>query len=155
VDLGLRLEDIQGLEREPVTYPSDPRWNLRENGATQEEIGILCQSKGYGEYYGERVELNAMTSEQFIVWLERKLTEAGIEKLIPENEILMAAYRRAVFLQRMQEAEEKLRKQIIEQSIEVPESLTSMVQDELEDSPESAWDEVVWRIATNGTEGKL
>jgi hypothetical protein len=152
VDLGLRLEDIQGLEREPVTYPSDPKWNLRENGATQEEIGILCQSKGCGEYYGERVELNAMTSEQFIEWLERKLTEAGIEKLIPENETLVAAYRRAVFLQRMQEAEDKLREQILDQSIEVPDSLTSMVHDELKDSPDLAWDEVIWRIAANGTE---
>lgn len=152
VDLGFRLEDIQGLESEPVTYRGDPRQNLRDNGATQEEIDILCQSSGYGQYYGERVELNAMTSEQFIEWLERKLTEAGIEKLIPGNETLVAAYRRAVFLQRMQEAQDKLRKQILEQSIEVPDSLTSMVHDELKDSPDLAWDEVIWRIAANGTE---
>lgn len=152
VDLGFRLEDIQGLESEPVSYRGDPRQNLRENGATQEEIGILCQSSGYGQYYGERVELNAMTSERFLEWLERKLKESGIEKLIPENETLVAAYRRAIFLQRMQEAEDKLREQILDQSIEVPDSLTSMVRGELKDSPELAWDEVVWRIATNGTE---
>ena len=64
-----------------------------------------------------------MTSEQFLEWLERKLKEAGIEKLIPGNETLVAAYRRAVFIQRMQEAEDKLREQILHQSIEVPESL--------------------------------
>ena len=45
VDLGFRLEDIQGLEREPVTYRGDPRPNLRENGATQEEIDILVSVK--------------------------------------------------------------------------------------------------------------
>ena len=152
VDLGFRIEDIQGLETEPVTYGGDPRPNLRQNGATQEEIGILVQSSGHGQYYGERVELNAMTSEQFLEWLERKLTEAGIEKLIPENETLVAAYRRAVFLQRMQEAQDKLREQILRQSIEVPESLANQVRDEINDSPDLSWDEVVWRIAENGTE---
>ena len=152
VDLGFRLEDIQGLEREPVTYRGDPRPNLRQNGATKEEIGILVQSSGHGQYYGERVELNAMTSEQFIEWLERKLTEAGIEKLIPENETLVAAYRRAVFLQRMKEEQDKVREQILRQSIEVPDSLANQVRDEINDSPELAWDEVVWRIAANGTE---
>jgi hypothetical protein len=152
VDLGFRLEDIQGLEREPATYRGDPRPNLRPNGATKEEIGILVQSSGHGQYYGERVELNAMTSEQFLEWLERKLKESGIEKLIPENETLVAAYRQAVFLQRMQEEEDKLREQILEQSIEVPDSLTSMVHEELKDSPELAWDEVIWDIAANGTE---
>lgn len=152
VDLGFRLEDIQGLEREPVTYRGDPRPNLRQNGATKEEIEILVQSSGNGMYYGERVELNAMTSDQFVEWFERKLKGSGIEKLIPENETLVAAYRRAVFLQRMQEEEDKLREQILEQSIEVPDSLTSMVHEELKDSPELAWDEVIWDIAANGTE---
>jgi hypothetical protein len=52
----------------------------------------------------------------------------------------------------MQEAEDKLREQILDQSIEVPDSLTSMVHDELKDSPDLAWDEVIWRIAANGTE---
>jgi len=152
VDLGFRLEDIQGLELEVVTYRGDPRPNLRRNGATKEEIEILVQSRGYGRYYGERAELNAMTSDQFIEWLERKLKESGIEKLIPDNETLVAAYRRAVFLRRVQKEEEKLREQIVEQSIEVPDSLTSMVRDELKDQPGLAWDEVVWHIAANGTE---
>ena len=152
VDLGFRLEDIKGLETEPVTYHGDPMWNLRDNGATKEEIEILVQSSRYGYYEGERVELNAMTSEQFIEWLERKLVEAGIEKLIPENETLVSAYRRAVFLQRMQDAQDKVREQILRQSIEVPDSLANQVRDEINDSPELAWDEVVWNIAENSTE---
>jgi hypothetical protein len=70
-----------------------------------------------------------MTSERFLEWLERKLKESGIEKLIPGNETLAAVYRRAVFLQRMQEAEDKLREHILDQSIEVPDSLANQVRD--------------------------
>ena len=43
VDLGLRLEDVEdsGLETEDVVHRSDPAANLRENGATAEEIAFL------------------------------------------------------------------------------------------------------------------
>jgi hypothetical protein len=33
-------------------------------------------------------ELNAMASDQFIEWLERKLTEHGIKKVIPDDDVL-------------------------------------------------------------------
>jgi hypothetical protein len=61
IDLGLRLEDIAGLEREPAaatkTKPANVREQLAENGATAAEIEILLN---------ERVELNAMTSDALI-----------------------------------------------------------------------------------------
>ena len=43
IDLGLRLEDIDGLETEEVytQSPRKARWNLKENGATEEEIDFL------------------------------------------------------------------------------------------------------------------
>jgi DNA topoisomerase VI subunit A len=151
VDLGVCVADIEGLERESVTYRGDPRPNLRQNGATGEEIGILVQSGGRGMYVGERVELNAMTSDQFIEWLERKLQTHGIKKVIPNNDALAAAYRRAIFLQRLQEKEEELREEIAKQSITVPEDLVAEVSEALKDKPELAWDEAVWRIA--GEEG--
>ena len=52
VDMGLRLNDVEkyGLESEPVTYNHDPGPNLRENGATEDEIEFLRT---------RRVELNA------------------------------------------------------------------------------------------------
>src|SRR5262245_63911627 len=56
VDLGLRLGDIAGLEREPAAATRVDanilRGQLAENGAAASEIGILLN---------ERVELNAMT----------------------------------------------------------------------------------------------
>jgi DNA topoisomerase VI subunit A len=146
IDLGLRLEDIEGLERERVYYNADPESNLRANGATDDEIGILLQST-YPQYAGERVELNAMDSEQLIKWLERKLTEHGVKKMVPEIRKLQAAYRRAVYLQKIQVAVNKLCDQIGDETISVPAKLRDMVREGLKEQPELSWDEVVLNIA--------
>ena len=63
IDLGLRLEDVDGLETEDVYVgsPSKARWNLQENGATPEEIDFLLE---------QRVELNAFASDEFVQWIE-------------------------------------------------------------------------------------
>jgi hypothetical protein len=70
VDLGMRLADIEGLEREPAaatrTSADMLRAQLAENGATDAEVAILLD---------ERVELNAMTSDALIEMIERKLRE--------------------------------------------------------------------------------
>jgi hypothetical protein len=79
VDLGLRLDDVAGLTPEPVSYRSDPRRNLRERGASGREIDFL---RGDGET-GQRVELNALVGREFIDWLEGKLADAGVSKVVP------------------------------------------------------------------------
>ena len=146
IDLGFRLADIGGLQRERVEYRgSDPTQNLRENGATKKEINILFQ----GHWYGERVELNAMASDQLIGWLERKLREHGVKKLIPDSETLAAAYRRAVFLQKIDEGQKRLRKKLQAQTIKVPDNLSDRVRSFMSDKQAEvmAWDEIVWRLA--------
>ena len=101
IDFGLRLEDVQqyGLQSEDYELgKSNPSHNLSENGATEEEIGFLCTGRGhggYGHYVGRRVELNAFTSEDFIEWIESKLHQHDVEKVIPDAQTLEAAYRRA------------------------------------------------------------
>jgi hypothetical protein len=74
IDLGIRLADVKAehLQREPVTYSRDPIHALLRYGATDPEIEILATSMRR-EQHGERVELNAFTSDRFIAWLERKL----------------------------------------------------------------------------------
>src|ERR671919_2149099 len=66
VDLGLRLADVEasGLETEEVVHRSDPAPNLRENGATAEEIAFLRSRRG---------ELNAFARADFVAWIQRKL----------------------------------------------------------------------------------
>jgi len=138
----LRLADITGLERERVSYRSNPIWNLRDNGATEDEIKILYQGSGSGE----RVELNAMTSDQFIEWLERKLIEHRIKKLVPDNDTLVAAYRRAVFLRKLEKEEELSRKKISAQRFKIPKNLFSRLKKMLKDEEFKAWDEAIWQL---------
>ena len=73
IDLGVRLDDVQAcqLESEPVSYgKSNPSSNLKENGATADEIKCLVKGCGYqGTYYGARVELNAFTSRDLVAWM--------------------------------------------------------------------------------------
>jgi hypothetical protein len=39
-----------------------------------------------------RVELNAMTSPQFVAFVERKLLENGVAKIIPDQKLLAKVY---------------------------------------------------------------
>ena len=100
VDLGLRLEDAEAwdLEREEVFYRgpekrilTDPRDirrkigpTLRGYGATPEEIETLLT---------HRVELNAFASDQLVEWIEGKLDEHGVGKVIPGPDVLLQAAR--------------------------------------------------------------
>lgn len=98
IDLGLRLEDVQewNLQSEQCTFgKSNPRGNLRENGATEEEIEFLCAGYGSRGYHGKRVELNAFASDELVHWIEGKLQQQAIKKVIPDRETLETAYRRA------------------------------------------------------------
>ena len=92
IDLGLRLEDVQQneLESESVTVNGNRKFreNLARNGATQEEIAFLAG--------GQRVELNAMTAAQLVAWIEEKLAEHSIKKVIPGSKVLAQAYRGAI-----------------------------------------------------------
>ena len=86
VDLGIRLGDIRGLQTEDVFDRGGEdkrRANLEENGAKPAEIEFLLR---------RRVELNAMTSRQFVALVESKLTANGVRKIVPPNADLIAAY---------------------------------------------------------------
>lgn len=91
VDLGLRFDDIEGLDSEAVSYRTDPTHNLIERGATAKEISFLRETPRSGR----RVELNALVGREFIDWLERKLDQVGVGKVVPDGDRLEQAYRRA------------------------------------------------------------
>lgn len=151
IDLGLRLEDIDGLEREVVYYRQRewPGLNLQENGASEEEIQILVrEGRSYRGWDGERVELNAMTSDQFITWLESKLDEHGVRKVVPKAEVLRSAYRRAMFLQQLDAAQAELAERVRGDRIALPRALPTKVEQLLRDTPEMSWDQAVWELAT-------
>ena len=61
------------------------RATLRRHGATEDEIDFLLH---------RRVELNAFASDALVAWIERKLEEHGVAKIVPDDDTLANAYRR-------------------------------------------------------------
>ncbi|MFZ1933089.1 MAG: hypothetical protein WBL72_13520 [Thermoguttaceae bacterium] len=151
VDLGLRLGDVEswGLVSEEVYYESDPRRNLEENGATPEEIAFLCEGGGGKHYYGRRVELNAFTSRDLIEWVEAKLHEYGVKKVLPDDDTLRNAYARAVKVafvnsaiqDALGDAEDAAKK------YSMPKSLRRKIAKALKETPATSWDEVLAAFA--------
>ncbi|MBI4326842.1 MAG: hypothetical protein HY674_16500 [Chloroflexi bacterium] len=147
VDLGLRLADVKAekLEGEPVKVRGDfPEENLRGNGAKEAEIKFLV-----GDGNGQRVELNAMTSPQFIKWLEGKLKKHGVKKFVPGDDVLKTAFKRAALAHELNaeidKAFSELRREADE--AEVPEDLRATVEAYLKENPGASWDFAVAEIA--------
>jgi hypothetical protein len=138
IDLGLRLADIEGLEREPAartrTSAEILRGQLRENGATEEEIEILLH---------ERVELNAMTSDALVAMIERKLQAHGLEKAVPDDDTLAETYRAFHRSQQLRAKFEKLSADFKQSKIKVPDDLGERVRAMLDQHKDLRWDDAV------------
>ena len=154
IDIGLRLDDVRkyDLQTETVSYRAAAhkvRSNLRENGATKEEIEFLCKNSGFCFGAGDRVELNAFTSDQLIEWLESKLKKHGIKKLIPERDVLQSAYRRALEIAIVRERLHEITAEAHDAAAKAktPAKLAAKVKASLADDPALPWDIAVSRIA--------
>jgi Topoisomerase 6 subunit A/Spo11, Toprim domain len=138
IDLGLRIEDIADLEREPAaatrTTGDTLRDQLAENGATDAEIAILLD---------ERVELNAMTSDALFAMIERKLKDYGLEKVIPDDELLGEAYLAFHRSNELREQFEELEKEFEESKIKVPKNLKNRVGAIVKKHPDLRWDDAI------------
>lgn len=147
IDLGLRLTDVEaeGLETEPVSYKKQPdRETLRQNGATAAEIAYLITAYGVGQ----RVELNAFTSDHLIAWLEAKLAAHGVKKVVPDDETLTAAYRQACYIHQLNEAITKAGKtaQAKAKRAPVPKTLRQKIERLLVKSPTLSWDAALTKL---------
>jgi hypothetical protein len=138
VDIGLRLDDVEemGLESEP-TDVSGNWWRreetLRRHGAKPEEIAFL-ETK--------RVELNAMTSRQLLDFVEAKLGEHGVEKLVPEDAVLEQHARRLIEQRLANEAIARLKSKITQQAgaKKLPTDLRERLADVLKEERHLPWD---------------
>jgi hypothetical protein len=116
------------------------RETLEDHGVSEEEIDFLLS--------GRRVELNAMTSRQLVDFIEEKLEENGVEKLVPDDETLVAHARRL--------HEQRLTRKVLEEvqdeiqrkaaAIDLPDDLEEQVRELLIDSPELSWDQALAQI---------
>jgi hypothetical protein len=160
IDLGLRLEDVEamGLQSEPVVIKQskDPKQKFLEEDydLSQDEFKFLVQNfhnpyyTTKGSYWdGRRVELNAMTSRQVIDWLEDKLQEHGVSKVVPDEKTLAAAWHRAMRVEvvnrKVAEAIEELNAQ--EQG-QPPKDLAKLLSEQLKPGMPQSWDEVLAKM---------
>jgi hypothetical protein len=143
IDLGLRLADVEalGLPSEKVRLRdsrSATADRLRINGATPAEIGFLTG--------GERVELNALPSDQFIALVERKLAAHGVAKMVPPVDMLaetFTTFKRGAAAEKALKAElERLNKE----PVGVPDDLDAQVRAHLAENPADTWDKAVRTI---------
>jgi hypothetical protein len=115
-----------------------------------------------GNYWKEwlqthRVELNAMTTPEFIAWLDRKMAEHGACKLIPPDDVIVAELEarittkvRASITERILR-EAGLDDQVAEalNAIERPsaDALTEGIRRLFDDAPEREWRDHVETVA--------
>jgi hypothetical protein len=146
--VGLRIEDIEDLEREPAaatkTTEDILRGQLAENGATDAEIDILID---------ERVELNAMASDDLIEMIERKLGDYGIEKVVPDDGLLAEAYQAFHRSRRLQDIFEEAQSEFdeTEDEVDVPNDLKEQVREILKKHNDLRWDDAV-QVALDETQ---
>jgi hypothetical protein len=141
VDIGLRLADVEAMSLQSESVQTTGSWasraqTLSEHGATADEINFLQH---------ERVELNAMPADVFIDFLERRLGEHGVRKVVPKLEILERHARKMI--------EHRVIDRMIRENgaaaeaeaarTPLPANLTEQVTSFLQNKPELPWDEAV------------
>jgi len=147
IDIGLRLEDVEqwNLASESVRFKGD--FGL-DTIATPEEQDFLRSNR--------RVELNAFTSPDFIKWIESKLEEHGIKKVIPDDDTLEKAYRRAYQIAAINRDLDRMAEKAAAraQAAELPKSLRDTIQERFNEHSELPWDDVVTEIAERNVEAE-
>jgi hypothetical protein len=161
IDAGLRLEDVEHYAEEnggtvddlaePVHFKGkngkeSRSLRLEENGATEEEIAFLLDLDNANKHVGKRVELNAMTSEQFVDLLRRKLDASGIKKVIPDAGLLADAYRLFVRSDRIKVVVEAAIDEMDDEPIDVPADIQDLVQEAIDEDRTLSWDASVRQL---------
>lgn len=171
VDFGLRLADVEamGLDFEEVHLFSRIDWTklgdekrakllaalkarLKARGATEAEIAFLTtDGNGASGPTGKRVELNAMSSEQLVDFIERKLAAHELGKVVPDALTLANIYqtfRRGVEATKVFSTELA---RINTLSFAAPGDLEAKIRAALEDNPALSWDEALAGIVAGET----
>lgn len=156
-DIGIRMRDVEEWNLQPEGQwhpnPAKARQNLRRNGASREEAEFIAD--------GQRVELNMLSGPEFIEFVEGKLREHGVEKVIPDDGTLEAAWKRAHAAIRVNRliystwddngARESPRASD-DTPAPMPDDIRDRIRDELEDDPTQSWDAALWSMCGGSTD---
>ena len=147
IDLGIRGNDIKDwdLSFEPVSYRDNVyamERNLRLNGATGDEIPLLLN---------QRVELNEFASDDLVKWIESKLVEHDVEKVLPDAATLAKAYRHErIYREVREQVKAAIDKYIgAADDIDVPDDLVSQIEVQFELDDTLSWDNAIRQIVGN------
>jgi hypothetical protein len=157
IDLGLGLADVEEmrLEAEYQHHTKASRRaledNLRINGASDAEIAFMFRDFDRLRST-RRVELNAMSSPQFIAFVERKLRENGVTKIVPHQDLLAEVYAGMQKGRRLERAVEQL-DEIDVDDVKSPEDLEKRVRKVLKKHPAMRWDAAVAEIVAGDRRG--
>ncbi len=154
-DLGLSLADADELQLEPEHQghknPERAYDNLIRNGATPEEADFIA-------YQEQRVELNMMTSDAFVEFVEGKLIEHGVEKVVPDEATLAEAWTRVHVVHAANRLIDGMwqgaweARSVAEPPVP-PADLAKRIRDLIEDSA-LAWDDALWTLVRDGDDAK-
>ena len=107
----------------------------------------MARQDYYARWHGQRVELNAMTSRQFLDWLEAKFAEHGVEKVVPDEATLANAYQHLARNAVLQRAINMLLADLpAAETFTVPEGLAETLRTTIAGTTAS-WDQALWQIA--------
>ena len=144
IDLGLRLDDVDGLETEDVyvEFSGKAKQNLRENGATEEEIDFLS------------IEPARRTERLRVRRIRRvdrgQARRAWHRQSDARRDVLAAAYvrmrRQAVVQARINEVLDKLDDEQAEPP-PIPDDLTKRLNELMGRDPAQRWDACLRKIA--------
>src|SRR5262249_34927302 len=111
----------------------------------RDEINFLIQEGGRDGFRGARVELNAMTSDELIGFVENKFEKHGVKKVVPDDETLQLHARRMLerqmVLQELDNLLPGIRERVAETAL--PDDLRVQVEKWLEEHPRLPWDAAV------------
>ena len=152
VDLGLRLADVEAMELDSEPVETSGEWSSRAatlatHGASAAEINFLRH---------RRVELNAMPADVFVRFLERKLAEHGIGKVVPGDDVLEQHARPVLTRDLTNKALDAIRTKAEEAAISIalPSDLHHQVVAALKRQPDIPWDFAVADIARKALNGE-
>lgn len=144
IDLGLRLDDVRDEDLLGFAEGHSDRGsrearikNLRLNGAKPDEVEFLLD---------KRVELNAFASDDFVAYVERKLTEHGVRKIVPNKTLLAQTYRAIAHGDLAKPGIEAAIAEATKTRVAVPADLKDQVEAYIEENPECPWDVAVAKI---------
>jgi hypothetical protein len=128
---------------EGVFYRENPdsvRRGLKMAGATEAEIDFLLHN---------RVELKAFASDQLVEWIEGKLEQHGVRKVIHADKVLAEGYRRQHQSAYLGQHFGKLFERSCEhiKGIEILPDLREQVARRLQERPSLSWSDAVAEIA--------